>query len=357
MNTSLHDSLADIFGEGTAAPSFNPAPTNISRVKEILTRSTSAVVAPPKVAPELITAPGVYQISNDEYHADPVATPSMTRGTIFDLINETPAHAFYNHPRLTPKAEDEAEDEPKFDLGTAWHSLLFEGEQLAVVVDPRDYPGPKGGIPKGWTTDVMRAKRTEIRQSGKIPMLPPQHQKVMEMVTAAHKFLAESELGIKDLHAEGAAEQTYIWQEGDTWFRVRPDWTSHKNFGDRKLILDGKSVTQSANPDKFKPSEYGKDIQRVLYPRGVAAVEGGKRPKFLFLVQEAYPPYLCSLVGLDPQTIQIADQKIDYAKFMWEQCHALGEWDGYPKRACYVESKPWEVAAWEAKSASIGQEE
>jgi hypothetical protein len=361
MNTSLHDSLADIFGAPAAAPTATES--RIASVKEVLKRS-SALAAPAasaKVAPELITEPGVFQISNEEYHADPVATPSMTRGTVYDLINETPAHAFYNHPRLSPKfEEDTAEEdtaEAKFDLGTAWHSLLFEGEQLAVVVDPRDYPGPKGGVPKGWTTDVMRAMRTEIRQAGKIPMLPPQYKKVMEMVQAAHKFLAESELGIKDLHAEGAAEQTYVWQEGDTWFRVRPDWTSHKNFGDRKLILDGKSVAQSANPDRFKPSEHGKDIQRVLYPRGVAAVEGGKRPKFLFLVQENFPPYLCSLVGLDPQTIQIAEQKIDFAKYMWEQCHALGEWDGYPKRACYVESKPWEVAAWEAKSASIGQEE
>lgn len=323
--------------------------------------AASAAPEQPAAAPApsiIIREQGVYQISNELYHSDPCAVPSMTRGTIFDLINETPAHAFFNHPKLNPKGpEDQDEAEAKFDLGTAWHSLLFEGDQIAVVVDPRDYPGAKGAIPKGWTTDAMRAARDAARAAGKIPMLPPQHQKVMDMVTAAHIYLRNCELGIKNLHEEFECEQTYVWQEGDTWFRVRPDAKSRKKFGGRTLILDGKSVTQSANPDRFKPTEYGKDIQHALYRRGVQAVEGGDRPRFLFLVQEAFAPYLCSLVGLDPQTQQIAEQKCDYGKFMWEQCLATWEWPAYPMRACYVESKPWEVAAWETKAASIGTEE
>jgi hypothetical protein len=308
--------------------------------------------------PELIFAPGAYQISNSEYHKDPVAVPSVSRGTIYDLINETPAHAFHKHPRLgNGDAEEDAEEdaaETKFDLGSAWHSLLFEGEQLAALIDPMDHVGPKGGIPKGWTNDSIRKARDEARTAGKIPLLPKQHKTLMGMVAAAHRFLAACELGIKDLHAEGKAEQTYIWREGETWFRVRPDWISHKNIGGRRLILDGKSVTTSANPERFKPIEHGKDIQHSLYRRGVHAVDGGEKPRFLFLVQEAFAPYLCCLIGLDPQTQQIAEQKVEYGKFLWEQCNTLGEWPGYPTRPCYVESKPWEAAAWEERAAKIG---
>lgn len=335
--------LTDIFGDQSGAASTAPA-----------TRQTVADL------PQLITTTGVFDITNDRYHADPVAKTSMTRGTVFDLIELTPAHAFHNHPRLGNDGEETAEDgeetaEDKFDLGTVWHAMTFEGEEIAAVIDPKDHVGPKGGIPKGWTNDSIRKARDEARAAGKIPMLPKQYKKVKAMVDAAHAFLASSEYKIKDLYSEGKAEQTYVWQEGETWFRVRPDWISHKNIcGDRRLILDGKTVAQSADPNRFKPTEHGKDIQHSLYRRGVKAVDGGNAPRFLFLVQETFAPYLCSLIGLDPQTIQIAEQKIDFAKFMWEQCHALGEWPGYPTRACYVESKPWEVAAWEAKAATIG---
>ena len=324
---------------------------------DLLSELFTPAPAIPK-AGQIISEPGIYAMSNDDYHADPCIEPSLSRGTISDLINLTPAHAFFNHPSLGTSAEEEAEEEAetKFDLGSAWHSLLFEGVQAAEVIDPKDYPGPKGGIPKGWTTDLIRAVRDKARANGKIPFLPKQYQKTIEMVEAAKKFLAESEFKIKDIQAEGKSEQTIIWKEGDTWFRVRPDWISNKNYGDRRLMLDGKSVAQSADPDRFKPSEHGKDIQHSLYRRGYAAVTGEKRPKFVFLVQETAKPYLCSLVSLDPQTISMAEEKIKYGIFMWEKCRATGEWPGYPNQVCEVESKPWEIASWEYKKDLIGVE-
>ena len=150
---------------------------------------------------------------------------------------------------------------------------------------------------------------------------------------------------------------SYIWQEKDgIWCRVRPDWISHKNFGDRKLILDLKTTGMSADPARFKATDNGKDIQQAFYKRGVKAIEGEKAPRVVFMVIENYPPYACSFVGLDPQTAEIAKQKVDFGLFMWEKHLVMNDWPGYPNRICYVELKPWEVAAWELKSQEIGCE-
>jgi hypothetical protein len=290
-----------------------------------------------------IDKPGIYQISNEAYHRDPCVVPSLSRGTIADLINTTPQHAAFYHPRLNPDFVQE--DKDVFDIGKAAHALFLEGLDCAEVCD---FPN--------WQTKAAKEAKEAARLAGKTPLLAHQYERVQEMVKAAHSQLAASELGIKNLHMEGDSEQTYIWEENGTWFRVRPDWISQKKIGDRKLILDYKTTGESADPAAFKATAYGKDIQHALYRRGVKAIEGGNSPRFLFLVQETFPPYLCSFIGLDPQTAEIGKQKVEFGKFMWEKCLATGEWPGYPQRVCYVEVKPWEVAAWEAKSAEIGVE-
>lgn len=286
---------------------------------------------------------GIHRISNELYHSDPCKVPSISRGTIADLINCTPAHAKFYHPRLNP--DYVSEESTTFDIGKAAHSLFLEGVDCCEVIDAPD-----------WRGKDAKSARDEARSNGKTPMLKAQYEEVLLMVNAAHSQLRTSEIGIKDLHSEGDSELTYIWNEGETFFRIRPDWISRKEIGGRKLILDYKTVGQSANPEAFKASDHAKDIQYALYRRGVKSIEGGNSPRFLFFVQETFAPYLCSVIGLDPQTAEIAKQKVQYGKFMWEKCMATGEWPGYPQRVCYVESKPWEVAAWEYKSQSIGVE-
>jgi hypothetical protein len=286
---------------------------------------------------------GKHIISNEVYHADPAPKPSLSRGTIFDLINSTPAHAWANHPRLNPGGVKEERD--IFDIGTAAHAMFLEGVDRCEVCD---FPT--------WQSKAAKEAKEAARLSGKTPLLTHQYGKIKAMVQAAHRQLAASELGIRDIHTEGEAELTYIWEENGTYFRARPDWISKKNIGDRRLVLDYKTTGESASPDAFKPTAYGKDIQHALYRQGIKAIDGGKSPRFLFMVQETFPPYLCSFIGLDPQTSEIAKQKVAYGKFIWEQCFALENWPGYPQRVCYVESKPWEVAQWEAKAQNIGVE-
>jgi hypothetical protein len=306
-----------------------------------------------------ITEPGIYTVKDADYHRDPVEPLSLSRGNLADAIDKTMAHAKIRHPRFVPIIELDEEDKPetKFDFGKAGHSLILEGVNVVEVVDPRDHPGARGGIPKGWTSDVMKELRAEIQSRGKLPMLPKQNKRVLEMTAAFHRQLAESELGITDLHAQGVSESTYIWQEGGTFFRVKPDWKSHERiYRGKRLILDLKTTAQSGDPTKFKPAEFGKDLQDFMYRRGVEAVEG-EEFEFIFATIETTYPYLLSLVSLDSMTRDMARQKFEHAVNLWEGCITHDEWPGYPSRVCEVESKPWEISQWEVKSLIAGEGE
>jgi len=68
-------------------------------------------------------------------------------------------------------------------------------------------------------------------------------------------------------------------------------------------------------------------------------------------VQESSAPYLCSLVGVDPQGFAIGGAKVDYGLKLWRRCARINEWPAYPSRVCYPEIPAWEVARWEATEA------
>ncbi len=280
---------------------------------------------------------GIYNISAEAYHADPCPVPSLSRSVIQSLIFKTPARVYHDTKRLNPAFVEEEAD-PKFDIGTAAHALLLEGPEGIQIIDATDYKSGKA-----------RDDRGAAREAGKTPLLTHQYIEVAAMAEAAKKQIAAcSELKVKDLRKDGKAEQTYIWQDGDTWLRTRLDWISN----DSKLILDYKTTDKMADPNSFKPDTLGYDIQDALYSEGVEKVSGVK-PAFVFVVQETAPPYLCSFIALSPMFKDMGKQKVFYGKFFWQKCLDSGIWPAYPNQICYVDPSPYALAAWESRAANI----
>ncbi|MBK8009562.1 MAG: hypothetical protein IPK23_14905 [Rhizobiales bacterium] len=57
-----------------------------------------------------ITKPGIYQMPAPDYFADPCPAPSLNQSLAKVLLDQSPLHAFYEHPRLCPpEIEDEQE--------------------------------------------------------------------------------------------------------------------------------------------------------------------------------------------------------------------------------------------------------
>ncbi len=286
-----------------------------------------------------ITSPGVYRMSLEEYHADPCEKVSLSRSTIIDLLSRSPGHAYFNHPRLNPNFQKD-EGEKKFDVGQVAHSILLEGLDNAAVIEAED-----------WRTKAAKEARDKARNEGKVPLLLHQFDEVKVMVESAHKqILACKELGISDLQRDGDSEDSYFWQEEDTWLRVRPDWVSK----DHKLIIDYKTTGISVNP-----SEIGRhiinmayDVQDSLYSRGVKAVHGVD-PKFIFIFQETEEPYFCSFIGLPPEFLEMGKQKVEYGIFLWRECMERNEWPAYPNQVCWVDLPVWASLAWEKRATEI----
>lgn len=280
-----------------------------------------------------VSKPGVYTLPKDVYHGDSYPAPCCSSGVLKNLLLKSPLHAWMGHPALNLAYIEETSD--SFDVGQAAHSLLLEGVDKIAVIDAKD-----------WRTKDAQIAQDNARIDGKIPLLPRQYAAVNAMVKAARECLLTSELGIFDLQEEGVAESSWIWQEEETWLKIRPDWISNDNT----LILDYKTTGNSANPDGIAKivMSLGYHFQDALYRRGVKAL-AGKMPNFVFLFQETSEPYLCSLVSLQGQFAEMGDWKVEQGIALWRQCLSSNDWPGYPTQICYPDLPAWAFAQWQGE--------
>ena len=260
----------------------------------------------------------IQSISAEAYHADPAPQPSLSSSVAQILLTQSPRHAWLAHPKLNPNYV--AEEDSRFDLGSAAHAMLLEGDDSGIVwVDADD-----------WRTKAAKEHRDAARAAGVLPLLIKYQPILQAMVAEAQTYVASSELG--DILSTGAAEQTLMWEENGTHCRARLDLLS----ADRRVILDYKS-TENAAPDAFirQIGRMQYDVQAEFYCRGVRS-EGGD-PTFVFLAQEITPPFACSLVGLSNAYREIGQSKCERAIRLWAHCLATNEWPGYSNRVAYAE--------------------
>ena len=275
----------------------------------------------------MIEKPGVYEMSMEQYLRDPCIAPSLSSGIAHRLVTQSPLHAWHAHPRLNPNHVEE--ESTTFDLGSCAHALLLEGHEAIAVIKADD-----------WRTKAAKEARAQARLEGKIPVLEQKMLACLAMAGVAREALANSELKI-DL-TQGQAERVLAWQVGGIWCRARPDWMGPE----RARLLDYKSTAGSAEPNAWIRNQMvpmGYDMQAVHYLRGNAATGGPQRAGFIFLVQENFPPYACSFVGLSPGMLAIAERKHDLAVALWQACMKSKRWPGYPQTIAYAEPTSWQM--------------
>lgn len=273
---------------------------------------------------------GIVEIPASAYHLDQFGeTPTLSATIARILCSATPAHAYAAHPRLNP--DYTRQDDEKFDIGNAVHSLLLEGDDKAFVIHA-----------DSWRTKDAKESRDEARAHGKVPLLVGQYESVLTMLEAVR-----GQIGLLDVDpapfTAGKPEQTLTWNENGVACRARLDWL-HDNHS---CIDDLKTTSRSADPTQFGRTLFsmGYDIQSRLYARGVKALTGNE-PEFRFIVCETQPPFAVSVVALDPSAKALADSKVDFALTLWKRCLETGRWEAYPKRTCYVEAPGWEESRW-----------
>lgn len=249
--------------------------------------------------------PGVYEIPEDAYHADPVPGGSLSSTGARRLLDPSCPALF--------KYELDHGQEPKayFDFGTAVHTTILGVGPRLVVVDADSYK-----------TKAAQAERDEIRAAGDVPLLPKERKQIDDMAEALTRHPRAAELLAP---ATGEPEQTYLWVDEQTgiWCRARPDWSNDDQIVDLK-------TTQDPHPEAVQKAiwNYRYDQQRGWYVDGHRAVIG-RTPAFTFIFQGKQPPYLVTVAELDATAEAIGEARNRQARHIYAACRAAGTWPDY----------------------------
>jgi len=287
-----------------------------------------------------ITEPGAYDLTAEQYHADPCVEPSLSNSMAKILLESSPRHAWHAHPRLNPAHE--ADESARLDIGTVAHALMLGKGREMVVVAADD-----------WRTKAAKEARDAARAEGKTPVLEKDARRAADMVGAGFAQLAHIE-GAQNafFQTAGTSEMVLAWQDvAGPWCRTMIDWTDFDPAG--PIIYDYKTTAASANPAAVGRTiaNLGYDVQAAFIERGMVQIfpHTAGRLRFRFVFQEIEAPYLLSVVELDAAAQEIGRKKVAYAIDVWGRCLSTGNWPGYPSKIATVEYPSFAENAWLAR--------
>jgi hypothetical protein len=283
---------------------------------------TAADVVEAEILAE-VTEPGVYELTEAEYHADPVPGGSLSASGA-KLLLPPSCPALYRYRRDHPLIKAE------FDFGTAAHKLVLGAGQPICRLSYDD-----------WRTKAAQAARDEARAQGYVPVLEPDWQRVEAMAAAIRAHPVAGQLFDP---ARGTAEQSLFWQDPDygIWRRARPDWILNpRSIGGRFVIADYKTTTDAS------PAAIRKTIANLNYHMQAAWYTDALEqfydlgPAFLFVFQEKTPPYLITIAELDDDATRAGRARNRDACEIWRDCTQAGVWPGYTDDIELITLPPW----------------
>lgn len=328
-------------GRGGQVAPETPAPKKTATKKAPKEREELPPTTESRKVLRKISEPGIYDLTEEEYHSDPCPEPSLSASIAKKIVGQSPAHARHAHPRLNPAFA--REEKEIFDRGTVAHALLLQGiERAEIIAEAVDAKGVRRDI-DDWKLADAKRQRDEARAAGKIPILEKHWATVQQMIERCREQIAQHKEA-SDAFTEGKPEQTIIWREDNgVWCRAKLDWLHDS----RLKIDDYKSTGRDVDPESIGRNAVDNlEIQEAFYRRGIKALTGND-PAFRFVCQENVEPYAVSVIGFGPDFQWMGDAKVEYAIRIFGKCLKSGRWPGYPDRICYPMLPKWAEEAWE----------
>jgi hypothetical protein len=271
----------------------------------------------------VITKPGVYELSEEDYHTDCVPGGSLSSTGARKLLAPS-CPALFRHEQLHPKPHKKA-----FDFGHAAHQQVLGVGPNIVLIDADD-----------WRTANAQTERDAAYEAGNVPLLEREFETVMAM---AHAITAHPVASALFKPGTGDAEQSLFWTDPDTgiWRRARPDWLRHRGEG-RRLAVDYKTCRSAAPADVAKAIyDYGYHQQAAWYLDGVLSLDLADDAAFLFVFQEKTAPYLVTVAEIDAYALQIARAKNRHAINTYAACVETGHWPAYTDGVELISLPAW----------------
>jgi hypothetical protein len=267
---------------------------------------------------------GIYQMTAEEYHADPVPGGSLSSSGARRLLPPScPAKFRYEQ-------DHGQEHRAVFDFGQAAHMyVLGEGPEI-VVVDAPD-----------WRGKSAQQQRREARDRGAVPLLTAEHDRIKAMAAALREHPVARALFDPD---RGRPEQTLIWRDRRTGVmrRARLDWLPDPGTG--RLIIPDYKTCASAEPAALARAvaTYGYHQQDDWYRAGARALDlCDEAAAFVFVCQEKTPPYVVTVVELDAATRRLGAARNRRAIDIYAECQRTGRWPGYGDDIAYLSLPPY----------------
>lgn len=287
--------------------------------------------------PVVITEPGVYQLTAEEYHADPVPGGSLSSTGARKLVYpSTPA--LYKYERDNPQPPSD-----EMNLGSAAHRVaLGAGADIVVLVDDDGEPFTD------FKKKLARQRRDEALASGKIPLLAHKLAVVEAMAAAlrAHPIAGRILAG-----SVGKPEQALFWRDGSMWKRCLVDWLPVQVPGFRMTIVEYKTTTKADNDSvsrKIYDFAYHQQLEWQL--EGVRALGLDPNPDGLIIFQETKAPYLVNVTRLDLDSQMIGQRLNREATITYKTCVASGHWPGYSEDIETVGVPEWVKRQYEGEA-------
>lgn len=273
------------------------------------------------------------------YHADPAPEPSLSSSLAKVLLDQSPRHAWHQHPRLNPDMPADSDPSRVKEIGTVAHKLILGRGADVALIDAADF---KSGAAK--------TARAEAYAAGKSPILKPDMDKAEAIAQAVVAQLADIE-GCEGFAAAAAEVVGIAHDPTGAWLRCMVD--KFEDHGDHAIIWDLKTGDQSAEPSTLgrRIANMSFEVSAALYERVVLTLRpklaGRLRFRWIFVENEF--PHLVTVSELDNAGLEIGRKKAAAAIFFWNQCVRAGSWPGYPNRIVTAEYPPFAESQWLAR--------
>jgi hypothetical protein len=299
----------------------------------------------------VIDRPGLYNITEAQYHADPVITPSLSHSIAKLVIDRSPRHAMYAHPRLSiAHPDDEEDDDTKSSIaGSVIHKLILgKGAVITEIKTVYDAKHELAGQPvRNFLTKAAKEEKAAILARGGLPVTKAQAEKLRRAAAECMSQI-DAHPELKGFNGPNVkSEAVIVWQERGVWCRAMVD---RLNI-DSGQIYDLKTTKLSAAPwswERRLQTEYA--TQDDFYRRGLRALGYVNPPPTLFIPVEQDAPFCISSITPDNSLQVWADQEMDRAISTWGECLASNNWPGYPAVTYHVNATGWMLTQQEARA-------
>jgi hypothetical protein len=218
-------------------------------------------------------------------------------------------------------------------VGTAAHAIFLRGEHDVIERIPFDT----------YNTKAAREMRDAALAAGKIPLKQSKYAEVMQLVDVLNEMRAST-----GYFTGGKAEQTLVWRAGDVWCRCMVDFLPDDPSAP---LLDLKTTGGRARSSLWARGAFDKgyDLQATLYTEGAAVLRDGEVASMQFIVVETRPPFGIRRFELSPDALEIGQQRLIYARSIWQQCLERRYWPSYPPEPEWIDAPIYVQREWDWK--------